>query len=349
MRMHRAILSLSVALTAAALSAVAVAQDEKKSESSEVKPKTVVTNLDNPTGVVVHPETGHVFTASRYGIHRYIPGQKKARLEISGYPTDVYGKGPKYNIGPLGVAWLDKDHLIVGDGSRPDGEELVRIYKIPAEQGEKAQKEEEAVHTLGPIKPGEQSAMGEGNYYGVAVTEKAIFLTANGDDTKGWIAKVELKDGKPGELTPFIATKQAQQTDAPGPITLNPENGELVVGQKGEVNVAGDSLILTFDPEKGELKKSYKTGLNDVVGLAYSPKTGKLYATDFSWVEPAKGALYRLEIEGDEAKPTKIVDLDKPTALTFDKDGKLYVCIFGTAQEGSDKSPGELLLIDAGL
>jgi DNA-binding beta-propeller fold protein YncE len=191
--------------------------------------------------------------------------------------------------------------------------------------------------------------MGEGNYYGIAVTEKAIFITANGDDTKGWIAKVEITDGKPGELKPAIATKQAQQTDAPGPIVVSPENGELVVGQKGEVNVAGDSLILTFDAESGELKKSYKTGLNDVVGLAYSPKTKKLYATDFSWVDPAKGALYRLDFEGEEAKPTKILDLDKPTALAFDKDGKLYVCIFGTGKEGSDKSPGELLLIDAGL
>lgn len=325
--------------------------DEKKVEetSSEIKPKTVVTNLDNPTGVVVHPETGHVFTASRYGIHRYVPGQKKAKLEVSGYPTDIYGKGPKYNIGPLGVAWLDKDHLIVGDGSRPDGEELVRIYKIPAEAPEKSQKEDAAAYTLGPIKAGEQSAMGEGNFYGIAVTNNAIFVTCNGDDTKGWIAKAEVTDGKPGELKPAIATKELQQTDAPGPITVNPEGGELVVGQKGEVNVAGDALILTFDPTSGELKKSYKTGLNDIVGLAYSPKTKKLYATDFSWVDPTKGALYRIDFEGDEAKPTKIIDLDKPTALSFDKEGKLYVAIFGTGKEGSDKSPGELLLIDAGL
>ena len=324
--------------------------DEKKADekSSEIKPKTVVTNLDNPTGVIVHPETGHVFTASRYGIHRYVPGQKKAKLEVSGYPTDIYGKGPKYNIGPLGVAWLDKDHLIVGDGSRPDGEELVRIYKIPAEAPEKSQKEDAAAYTLGPIKAGEQSAMGEGNFYGIAVANNAIFVTCNGDDTKGWIAKAEVTDGKPGELKPAIATKELQQTDAPAAITVSPE-GELVVGQMGEVNVAGDSLILTFDATSGELKKSYKTGLDDIVGIAYSPKTKKLYVTEFSWVDPAKGALYRIDFEGDEAKPTKIVDLDKPTGLAFDKDGKLYVCVFGTGKEGSDKSPGELLLIDAGL
>ncbi len=43
------------------------------------------------------------------------------------------GSGPKYDIGPLGLAFLDKDHLVVGDGSRKEGEDFVRVYKIPGE------------------------------------------------------------------------------------------------------------------------------------------------------------------------------------------------------------------------
>jgi len=197
-----AALAASAAFAATTISAVQ-AQEAKPAETAEPKPKTVIKNLDNPSGIAIHPATGHVFTASRYGIHRFVPGEKVAKLEVSGYPTDIYGKGPKYNIGPLGIAFLDNDHLVVGDGSRPDAEELVRIYKIPAEKPAKPQKEDEAAFTLGPLKAQEGvTEKGEGNYYGVAVGGGAIFVTSNGDDTKGWVVRVEVKDGKPGDGPP---------------------------------------------------------------------------------------------------------------------------------------------------
>ena len=66
----------------------------------------------------------------------------------------------------------------------------------------------------------------------------------------------------------------------------------------GEVNVAGDSLLTFYDAKTGKLITSIKTGLSDIVGLAYHPKSGKLYAVDFSWVDPTKGGLYRLDVSG---------------------------------------------------
>ena len=51
----------------------------------------------------------------------------------------------------------------------------------------------------------------------------------------------------------------------------------------------------------------------------------------------------------------KIVGLDKPAGIAFDKDGKLYVTVLGTLDEkaktkdGEQLSPGKLLVIDAGL
>ena len=55
----------------------------------------------------------------------------------------------------------------------------------------------------------------EGNYYGVVVTGGAIFATANGDDTKGWIVRSVIKDGEPQPLERYIATKEAVEVDAP--------------------------------------------------------------------------------------------------------------------------------------
>lgn len=344
-----------------------VAQDDgqenqkNKTQKNQIAPTTVVTNLDNPCGVAVHPETGHVFIASRVAVYRFVPTQGKEYygkidFEVVGYPTDVYGKGPKYNIGPLGLDFLDNEHLVVGGGSRPDGEELLHVYKIGQKPPEKPKKERKgAVHEVGPIGPSDQTQEGEGNFYGVAVGNGAVFVTTNGDDTKGWIARSAIKDGKPGELKLTIPTKvrtaEALGTgvDAPGPAVFSPD-GELVVGQKGEINVPEDSLLTIYDPKSGELKQALQTRLNDIVGLAYSPKTGNLYCTDFSWMAPERGALYRLDIEGDQAKATKIVDLDKPTALDFSQDGTLYLAVFGSQtkeDKENDRSPGKLLRIPA--
>ena len=327
------------------------AQDAAE-KPAEPTPKILVVHLNNPSGVTVHGGTGHVFVTSNQGVFRWVPTTpNKIYLEIEGYPTDVYGKGPKYNIGPLGCTLWGTDKLIVPDGSLPDGEELVRIYKIADELPAKPRKATETEFALGPIKGNpEINYKGEGNYYAAVVWNDTIYVTANGDDTKGWIATSKIVDGKPGELTGTIATKEATEVDAPVAITTNPDGSSLVVGQMGEVTVPGDSLLTFYDKE-GKLTKKLKTGLNDITGLAYSPKTGKLYATDFAWAEEIKanGGLFELEIVGEEVKAKKIVSLDRPTALAFDKEGALYLTVFGTGKDTGDKPSGGLVRLEPGL
>ena len=58
----------------------------------------------------------------------------------------------------------------------------------------------------------------------------AIYITCNGDDTKGWVAKSVIKDGKAGPLEPSIATKEATNVDAPVAITFSLDGKELVIG-----------------------------------------------------------------------------------------------------------------------
>ncbi len=326
--------------------------EDKPAAEAPAGPKFTeeVIHLDNPSGVVVHGETGHVFIASKQGIFRYGPGKpKKIWLEVDSFPTDVYGKGPKYDIGPLGVALWGTDRLIVSDGSRPDGEELIRVYQIDAAPpAGKPKTEGEAEFTLGPVAPGELSPKGEGNFYGVVVFKDAIYSTANGDDTKGWIVKSAIVDGKPGPLTPTIATKELTEVDAPIAITVSPDGESLVVGQGGEVNVPGDSLLTMYDAE-GKLTQKFTTGLHDICGLAYSPKTGKLYAADFAWADTTQGGVFELTIDSETCTATKILSLDRPTALAFDKEGGLLVTVFATGKETGENPKGGLIRIEPGL
>jgi hypothetical protein len=317
-------------------------------QAADPKATVVAHGLDNPTGLAVQPGTGHIFVASHAGVHRLDPATGKLTAEITGYPdpTDVYGKGPKYAIGPLGLSFLDQHQLIVGGGSRVDGEELVRIFKVGDAPAAKPQSDGDAIKTLGPIPAGEGTIKGEGNFYGVVATESGIFVTCNGDDTKGWVAKAGIKDGKVGKLKLAIATKEATEVDAPGPITTTKTGKGIIVGQIGEVSVAGDSLLTSYSPA-GKLQKNLTTTLNDIAGLAWSP-AGKLYATDFSWIDASQGGLYWMGFGKDGATAAvckKLLSLDKPTAIVFDADGNAFIAVFGTAKEGSDAPAGQILKV----
>ena len=321
--------------------------------AADVVPRNLVTSLKNPCGVAVHAESGHVFIATRFGVYRY-PPEAPERIHIEflneAEPTDAFGEQPRYEIGPLGVAFLDNAHLVVGDGNRKTGEEVVRIYKIDPSKDEPPHEpfaESVAELTLGPIPAGEASATGEGDFYGVAVGAGAIFVTSQGDDAKGWILKAPVVDGKPASLAPAIATKPLVGIDAPAGITFSPDGKELVVSHLGELDAAGDSAVSFFDPAMGQMKRTVKASLHDLTGVAYSPKTGRLYGVDFAWSAPADAGLFELVFEGETIKPRKVVALDKPTALAFDAQGNLYITILGTQAAGTDQPAGGMLVLEA--
>ncbi|MFY7969351.1 MAG: hypothetical protein ACOVNV_09685, partial [Pirellulaceae bacterium] len=90
----------------------------------------LVDGLDNPSGIAVQPETGIVFVSDSGAgrIVRIVNGAPEP--VVIEFKTDIYGKGPEYNIGPLGLAFLDKNTLVVGGGDLPDGEELLRVFDL---------------------------------------------------------------------------------------------------------------------------------------------------------------------------------------------------------------------------
>jgi DNA-binding beta-propeller fold protein YncE len=317
--------------------------------AQEAKVETVVGGLSNPCGVAVQPGTGAIIlTDSATGRVCKVDGGKLIDL-ITGSPKDVYGKGPFYDIGPLGVAFsADGKSLIVGDGGYKDGEECVRVFTMPEAGKPALNYEKDAAAKLGPLGP-EGTVLGEGNLYALAITPTALYVTCNGDDTKGWVARATLEGTKFGKLERWLPTKEAVEVDAPVGIAIN-KQGDVVVGQCGEVNKPKDSLLSFYSAKTGKLLMNQETGLYDITGLAYSPKTGLLYATDFAWMAPTEGGLYRLDSAATGVKATKIASLDKPTALAFAPDGTLYVTVVGPkkADENAPKD-GKLVKIAPGL
>lgn len=312
-------------------------------------PEVLLDQLNHPCGVAIQPETGHVFVAESGGarVLRIVDG--KSQPVIVDFPLDVYGKGPQYKIGPLGLAFVGKNVLVVGGGGQPDGAELLRIYKLP-KVGEAPLK---ATDMESSFKLTETESMkGEGNFYALAVTSSGIFVTSNGDDEKGWVAKAEVSGTEFGPFKRFIATREQTGVDAPVAVTVSPD-GQLLVGQAGELTEPKDSLLTFYDPVSGKKLLNYSTGLYDITGLAFSPKTKHLFALDFSWMEASAGGLFEISVDRSvqerKLKLAKIVSLDKPTAMAFGPDGTLYVTVLGKPGSAGEKPTGKLLRFATGL
>ncbi|MCI0685010.1 MAG: hypothetical protein L0Y71_23175 [Gemmataceae bacterium] len=323
--------------------------------AGDAEVKVIADGLVHPTGIAIHPQSGALYVCESGAgkVIRIDPATGKTSAVITGFKLDIYGKGPKYEVGPLGLLFLDGQTLVVGGGDLPDGQELMRVYKL---QKGKTFDAEDAFATYGPVAAGEESKMGEGNFYGLAADDAGVYVTSNGDDTKGWILKLPLpvKAGKNQKLKAFIATKEFTETiNAPVGITMT-KKGNLMVGQMGAVNLPKDSWLVAFSPKTGKGLNKAATGLHDIAGLGYSPKSGKLYCVDFAWLAPKEGGLFRLDYKkGDggtmDVKTTKIAALDRPTSMAFAADGTLYITVNGASSLGSKEKTGKVVQIKGAL
>ncbi|HIF30082.1 MAG TPA: hypothetical protein EYQ75_00095 [Planctomycetaceae bacterium] len=310
--------------------------------NAETKVETIVAGLSNPSGLAIQPETGVVFVADSGAsrIIRVVDG--KVEEVITDFPVDIYGKGPMFNIGPLGLVFMDKNTLVVGGGGLKDGDELLRVYNLGGDLPKKAD-DMTGSATLAAVE--DKELRGEGNFYGLVRQGNVVYATCNGDDTKGWVAKAVIEDGKVTSFERFIATKEATEVDAPIAITESPRK-LLAVGQGGEVTVEGDSLLTYYNPADKKMIANFETGLSDITALVYH--ADQLYATDFSWADTTKGGLFQIIADEKDDKITirtkKICDLVKPTAMVGGEKKTLYITAFGSGEEG--KKTGVLLKIE---
>ncbi|MEM9702520.1 MAG: hypothetical protein AAF907_08760 [Planctomycetota bacterium] len=331
-----------------------VEEAEEDADEDAIEPELLVKNLETPTGLAIAPQSGDVMIATRWGVYRYVPQPHAIFIEVEGYDeADTVGEDGEWEIGPLSLTFLSDSELAVGGGADPEGEELVKTFEIsldPRAAGALIQNTD-AKQIAGPVEAATAGGEGAGNFTGIAVGEKGVYVSTSGTTPKGWILKVPVEDGKFGEIEPFLATADVAKVGGPGPMAKDAD-GNLVVGLWGGP-MPGDDAIGVFN-EAGELQGVYRGEIGEFGGLAYSPKTKALYATDMG-LSTDRGGLYRVTLEGEELKSEKILALDKPAGLAFAEDGTLYLTTLGTPDEsqrtpdGGRFSPGALHLIDPGL
>ena len=122
--------------------------------------RVVAEGLVNPCGIAVQADSQHIFVSMKERVVRLVPGETFEQSdEIVEFPTDQYGKGPVYDIGPLGLVFVDAETLAVGGGGNGDGEDIVRFYSIGSEPltAENAVKAGDMKFSAGSIAAGDDS------------------------------------------------------------------------------------------------------------------------------------------------------------------------------------------------
>ena len=319
-----------------------------QANAQDAIPEVVTKGLNNPSGIAIQPETGHVFVADSGAgrIVRVIDG--KVEAVITDFPTEKYGPNSTSKIGPLGLLFLDKKTLVVGGGGLPNGKDLLRVFEVPGVGAGSIKAAATKGDTFALPASGKEGKddfePGEGNFYGLAGGSEGVFVTGTGNDAKGWVSFATVKMDQISKFERKIDTKEVTRVDSPMAATISPQ-GYLVIGQMGKIKNEKDSL-LTFYDQSGTKMGVYRTGLNDITGLAYGPRHGRLFALDFNWANPKRGGLFKLVDMNDETQCEAVLmsRLDKPTALAFTKDGDCYITLAGSATPNGQPD-GKLILI----
>ena len=322
-------------------------------ESALYTVETVLANLDGPAGVAVRPGAPaagpfELFIAeSGRGqvIAATTAAQGETKPAIIDFPKSADSASPAFRVWPSALEFLTRAKLAVATGGMGPAGATIRVYSLP-ENGESIAYEQ-LDHVVEPAaNAGNRAPAG---FRSLAKTETAVFAAPSGGESANGLFKANLSANRLADLQPFVDARLATGVAAPQAVAINPKprSHYLVVGLMGSVEAQRDSLASFFAPVSGALALSVRTGLYDVVALAYSP-SGDLYALDYAWVDSAAGGVYRLEsaaVEGREScRAVKIAAVLRPQGMVFTPDGALYVT-GGDRPSGGEAPAGVLLRI----
>ena len=326
------------------LPAVGPGHDAKQPADANVE--TVLSGLEDPAGIALQPETGVVFVAESGAgrIGRIVDG--KLEVVVQGSPTEAQSSGTSA-VGPLGLVFVDKQTLAVGDGGYAAGEDFIRIYKLGDDAETPLEYDAGAEVKLGPV-PAKDSDPALGNFAALALARHGLYVAAGADGSNGWVLKASLKGTKFGELERTIKTSTESLAAIPECLTLS-SRGEIVVGLLSVGESSAKSSLAFYSAKTNDLLLNLETGLESMSAIGYSPKTGLLYALGVSAAEGAESGLYRLDSDtasGEQKiKATKIATLDRPAAFAFDKEGTAYITVRGASQGADDKPAGAVMKV----
>jgi len=286
-------------------------------------PEVILRELNRPCGIAFRPGG----TADRFDVFIAESGAGRVVRWSAATPGRTVEAVTGFKVsgefnrfvpqGPVALAFLDPGLMVVG-ASTADGGALVRSYELP---------EDGARLDATTDQTAARRAAANSVCLSLARTRVNEFVgdalvMAIHDGGRNALLKSRVQAGIVGQPRPF---NQRELLAAPRVVATSPA---------GRIVVADDKGTLTFyNPIDGDAELRLTTKLEQIVGLAYSPTTGSLYAADFA------AGLYRIDDASQPGKPAcnpvRLADIKQASALAFAPDGSLYVVTFGDGTNGT--------------
>jgi len=325
---------------------LAAGQPSCADDPAPPKVETVVGGLDNPIALAIQPGTGMVFV-SESGAGRICRLTPDSAVEvIGGFATATVGSDNQaLKLGPLGMAFADRNLLAVGATAQAAGSAPVHVYELPTSSEKIAADKPRHAVALGQGDGKKATAVG--NIFALALDVPGQMAAASFDirhPDRGWLGRFDVSAQRVGALTPVIGTG----TEQPRAIAVSPR-GEWVTIEIATADQPGRSLLKFYHPETKKELLRLDTGLRNASGLAYSPRTGWLYLTAAGGQDATEAGVFRLDRALVKGKPgvvsVQVAKLDRPTALAFAPNGVLYVAQLGKADSDKRKTGSVVRLI----
>lgn len=287
--------------------------------------QVVLGGLNNPRAVAIQPKSGEVFVAEaglgRIGQLNDVPGKYAMLPIIEGFETADEGE----TAGIQSMTFGDKFTLIASSRAADDRQALVHFFRIPPAGSIDAADAQSTIQ----VAPAGEALNPE--ILALQFIDQKLFAAGRAPAMRGFLC--ELMWDEAGDTGCSLITKRSGDVNRPTAI-IPGVRGQMLVANMGEPTDQTDSTILIYDPQSGRSLASVATGLYDLVALAVSPTSGRLYGLDLADGASTAGGLYRLDLKNEDGemvcRPSRMMTLNRPMAMAFRPDGELMIVTLGT-------------------
>jgi DNA-binding beta-propeller fold protein YncE len=314
--------------------------------------QTVATGLQDPRAVAVRPDTGsgadEIFIAET-GAGRVV----KITAGKNDKPADVvagFSIKPNSSAGVQSLFFIDRNRL-VATGGDDDGKPFVRLYELA--ESNTPLTADQAKGDADLAESDQQPRLEARAFSSIARSRQNdkvgdfLIVAALGERAPIGIAYIPVRAGTLSDIFPIRLTGPAADI-APAAITVGATGYVVVASKFGQASEQSTKLRF-INPISRRVAMEIPLELDQVTALAYSPKTGNLYATGAGKGNGGATGVFRIENADPVTRRVdliRITALEHPSALSFAPDGSLYVV---TTSKDKIKNAGTLVRISGDL